>query len=135
VRKTLELGNRLQDLIPTLNELESLLLKESLPRAVVNELRLIAEEGISNIILYAYESGEERRIEVTVSCDGEEVRLELRDDGKPFNPLDAPNPDLDAPLEARPEGGLGIYLMRSLTDEMSYARESGRNVLILKKRL
>jgi anti-sigma regulatory factor (Ser/Thr protein kinase) len=135
VRKTLELGNRLQDLIPTLNELESLLLKESLPQAVAKELRLIAEEGISNIILYAYESGEERRIEVTVSCNGGEVRLELRDDGKPFNPLDAPNPDLDAPLETRPEGGLGIYLMRSLTDEMSYARESGRNVLILKKRL
>lgn len=135
MRKTLELGNRLQDLIPTLNELESLLLKESLPRAVVNELRLIAEEGISNIILYAHEGGEERRIEVTVSCNGREVRLELRDDGKPFNPLDAPNPDLDAPLEARPEGGLGIYLMRSLTDEMSYARESGRNVLILKKHL
>ena len=119
--------------MPALNELESLLLNESVPREVVGELRLIAEEGISNIILYAYESGEERRIEVTVSYDGEEVRLELRDDGKPFNPLEAPNPDLDAPLEARPEGGLGIYLMRSLADEMSYARRSGRNVLVLKK--
>jgi anti-sigma regulatory factor (Ser/Thr protein kinase) len=122
--------------MPTLGELESLLLNESVPQEVVGEIRLIAEEGISNIILYAYESGnDKRRIEVTVSCDGKVVQLELRDDGRPYNPLHAPSPDLDAPLEARPEGGLGIYLMRSLTDEMSYARKSGWNVLVLKKRL
>jgi anti-anti-sigma factor len=102
VRKSLELGNRLSDLAAVLDELESLLLGEGLRRELVGELRLIAEEGISNIILYAYESGKVGTIEVTVSYDGDEVKLELRDDGRAFNPLDAPRPDLNAPLEARP---------------------------------
>jgi serine/threonine-protein kinase RsbW len=135
VRKSLELGNRLSDLAAVLDELESLLFREGLRRELVGEVRLIAEEGISNIILYAYESGKVGTIEVTVSYDGDEVKLELRDDGRAFNPLDAPRPDLNAPLEARPEGGLGIYLMRSLTDEMSYSRNGGWNVLMMKKRV
>jgi anti-sigma regulatory factor (Ser/Thr protein kinase) len=135
VRENLELSNRLSDLPAALDELESLLSSEQLPLETIRELRLVAEEVISNIIRYAFKGGEEQRIEVILSCDGQEVRLELRDQGMPFNPLEAPEPDLDAPIETRSEGGLGIHLMRELTDEMSYVRQGGRNVLTLTRRL
>ena len=135
MRENLELSNRLSDLPAALDELESLLSSEQLPLETIRELRLVAEEVISNIIRYAFKGGEEQRIEVILSCDGQEVRLELRDQGMPFNPLEAPEPDLDAPLETRPEGGLGIHLMRKLTDEMSYVRQGGRNVLTWTRRL
>jgi len=59
----------------------------------------------------------------------------VEDDGKPFDPLQAPPPDLSLPLERRPIGGLGIHLIRNLMDEVSYARVGGRNVLKMVKHL
>ena len=118
-----------------LDQLESLLLDEQIPNDVVGEVRLLVEEAVSNIIQYAHGSVQERQIGVTLEYDKTAVILEFRDDGSPFNPLEAPPPDLDAPLEERPDGGLGIHLMKSLADEASYAREGKTNVLILTKRL
>jgi anti-sigma regulatory factor (Ser/Thr protein kinase) len=135
VREELRLSNRLSALPAALDRLESLLSDEKLPVETIGELRLVAEEGLSNIIRYAYEGSEEQGIEVTLSCDGGEVRIELRDQGKPFNPVETPAPNLEAPLEERPEGGLGIHLMRELTDEMSYVRRGSSNILTLTRRL
>lgn len=118
-----------------LDQLESLLFDEKCEGELVGQVRLIAEEAASNIVRYAFESGEEHRIEVTLSCSQTEVKLELRDDGRPFNPLEVPPPDLDRPIEQRPDGGLGVFLMKSLADEASYAREGNTNVLMLTKRL
>jgi anti-sigma regulatory factor (Ser/Thr protein kinase) len=120
--------------MPVLDELESLLLAEDLPNELVGEIRLVAEEGLSNIINYCGESAEEHCIEAILSLEGGVVCLELRDDGKPFNPLEFPPPDLDAPIDRRPNGGLGIHLIKELMDTISYAREGGRNVLVLKKK-
>jgi anti-sigma regulatory factor (Ser/Thr protein kinase) len=118
-----------------LDQLESLLIDEKIPKDTVGEVRLIAEEALSNIIQYAYKSGEERFIEVIVSYDKAEVTLETRDDGQAFNPLEVPPPNLDEPIEARDMGGLGIHLMTSLADETSYARRGPTNILVLKKRV
>ena len=61
--------------------------------------------------------------------------IEISDDGQPFNPLkDAPKPDLEAALEDRPIGGLGIHLVLTMMDEMHYRRENERNHLTLVKR-
>ena len=64
-----------------------------------------------------------------------EVTLEFRDDGRPFDPLAAPPPDLRSPMEHRSTGGLGIHLLRSLVDAAEYVRLGSENVLTLKKRL
>lgn len=132
---TFELANRISELGPVLDQLESLLLDEKIPNDIVGEVRLLAEEALSNIIQYAYGSEEEGRIEMTLAFDTAEVTLETRDEGKLFNPLEAPPPDLDKPIEEREIGGLGIHLMTSLADEASYARRGHTNVLVLKKRL
>ena len=61
------------------------------------------------------------------------MTIVVEDDGKPFNPLDAPPPNLDLPIDERPIGGLGIFLMKSLTSAMDYRREGDRNTLTLTK--
>jgi len=60
--------------------------------------------------------------------------VEVSDNGKPFNPLDHPEPDLNQPLEERPIGGLGIHLIRKFVDQLAYRRDAGRNILTLRKR-
>jgi len=59
----------------------------------------------------------------------------VEDDGKPFDPTQAPVVDTSLPLEKKPIGGLGIHLIRRAMDEMSYRRQANRNVLRMVKRL
>ena len=62
------------------------------------------------------------------------VMAEISDDGRAFDPLQVPPPDLDADLELRPIGGLGVHFMKTLMDEVAYRREGGRNILTMRKR-
>jgi serine/threonine-protein kinase RsbW len=70
-------------------------------------------------------------IEITVARVGNGVRAVVADDGRAFNPLEAPVPDTSSALEARTPGGLGIALVRALTDEVGYERRNDRNRLSL----
>jgi anti-sigma regulatory factor (Ser/Thr protein kinase) len=63
------------------------------------------------------------------------VTVTVEDDGVPFNPLEATEPDLDRPLEERSIGGLGIHLVKNLMDDVEYRREAGRNYLVMRKRV
>jgi len=94
---------------------------------------LALEEIVTNVIKYAYPDGEAGTHEVEVEADflPGSLRLRIADDGREFDPLSAPPPPLDAPVEDRPVGGLGIHLLRNLTDHLEYARTEGRNVLTL----
>lgn len=134
MRATTTLGNDLAELPAALDWLEAALRAAGVGEAVVGELRLVAEEGLSNVIRYAYADAARHSIEVTLEVGGGEVQLVLRDDGRPFNPLAAPAPDLDAPTGERPAGGLGIHLLKNLVDRADYRRENGANLLRLVKR-
>lgn len=134
MRATTTLGNELAELPGALDWLEAMLRAAGVGKMVVHELRLAAEESLSNIIRHAYADTARHSIEVTVEIDGGEIQLVLRDDGRPFSPLAAPTPDLDAPVEQRPAGGLGIHLLRNLVDRADYRRENDTNVLRLVKR-
>ncbi|MGH8699537.1 MAG: ATP-binding protein [Burkholderiales bacterium] len=134
MRATTTLGNDLAELPAALDWLEAALRAAGVAAAVVGEMRLVAEEGLSNVIRYAYADSARHSIEVTVEIGGGEIRLVLRDDGRPFNPLAAPAPDLDGPIEQRSGGGLGIHLLKNLVDRADYRREDDANVLRLVKR-
>ena len=99
-----------------------------------NDMRLVAEEVVTNVAKYAYAPSAAAAMEVRVSMGDDAVSLEFRDRGRPFDPLGQPPPDLDAPLEERPVGGLGLTLVRALVEEARYAREDTVNVLRLVKR-
>ena len=97
------------------------------------EVRLVAEEMLTNFIKYAQTASEGRLVELRLAVSSEAVRMEFRDAGPPFNPLDIPPPDLTSPPEERGIGGLGVHLVRSLVDEATYTREGSANVLVLIK--
>ncbi|MEW6754650.1 MAG: ATP-binding protein [Candidatus Latescibacterota bacterium] len=103
------------------------------PKAV-KEIMVAVEEPLMNVISYAYPGGGG---DVEIAHGAEQERglvIEITDHGVPFDPLSLPDPDVNAPLEDRRAGGLGIYMMRRMMDEVSYRREEGRNVLTLAKR-
>jgi sigma-B regulation protein RsbU (phosphoserine phosphatase) len=102
---------------------------------VVASINLALDELITNIISYGYEDHGPHEIVLRMSVQDGELTAELEDDGKAFNPLQAPEPDLTKPIEERPIGGLGIHLARKVMDRVEYRRELGKNLLVMKKRI
>jgi serine/threonine-protein kinase RsbW len=99
-----------------------------LPESRGDHLALAVEEAFVNICRYAY-GGEGGAVEVRVGHQPGEVTVELADHGPPFDPLAAAEPDPDRPLAERAPGGMGLLLLRTITDDVRYRRETDRNVL------
>ncbi|NJD37987.1 MAG: ATP-binding protein [Geobacter sp.] len=97
----------------------------------LNRFELVVEEAVINIMLYAYPDGGGSLAVELWQGDGQLLHLQLEDQGPPFNPLEPRKLDLSAPLEERSIGGLGVHLVQSLSDGMSYQRENGSNRLEL----
>lgn len=100
------------------------------------KLRLSIEEAVENVVCYAYEGGI-GWLEVGTSLDHDSLILtiELRDAGIPFNPLEAPDPDVSLPANERKVGGLGIFLCKKMMDSINYQYVDGNNVLTMTKRV
>ncbi len=96
-----------------------------------SRLNLLLEEWLVNVISYAYGDAEEHLIELRMWRVGDELRVEVSDDGRPFDPTAQARADTSLPLEHRPIGGLGIHLMRQTTDQFLYRRQQERNVITL----
>jgi serine/threonine-protein kinase RsbW len=96
------------------------------------DTQLAVEEVITNIILHGYE---ETGGEILISCTITPRRIGIRvtDSAPPFDPLSIPEPDLDGNTEDRKIGGLGVYLLRQVMDEISYRYENGKNILTMVK--
>ncbi len=131
----LRLVNDLAGLAELAERVEGFGAAQRLPANLVNAINVVLDEAVSNAINHGYAAGVRGEIAVRLRRAGEGVLLEVEDDGKPFDPLQAPPPDLSLPIERRPIGGLGIHLIRNLMDEVSYARVGDRNVLKMVKHL
>lgn len=97
------------------------------------DLVLAVNEAVTNILLHGYE---ERPGAVIVCVEANESNLLVRliDDAPHFDPTAVPPPDINLPLEDRPLGGLGVHMMRQLTDELIYhVTDEGKNELIFVK--
>ena len=106
-----------------------------LSAAVEADVNLALDEVLANVILHGFTDSVEHEIIVRLGLEPGCVSMEVEDDGRHFNPLDAPAPDLTSPIIDRPIGGLGIYLVKSIMDELDYRRREGRNCLFMKKRV
>jgi anti-sigma regulatory factor (Ser/Thr protein kinase) len=103
------------------------LAEEGVPGRTIHHVRLVVEELVVNVVRYAYEDRDAHKIGVDVRTEPRRVVVTIEDDGRPFNPHDAPAPELRASLETRRVGGLGIHLVKKLSRELTYSRENGRN--------
>ena len=105
--------------------------RENWPAQFIFRVNLVLEELGLNIMNYGHDEGL-HEFEITLTSEADVLRIEVTDDGRPFDPLnEAPEPDLDASVDDRQVGGLGIYLVRTMVDEMSYRREQDKNHLTL----
>ncbi len=99
-------------------------------------LNLALEEWVANTINYAYPEGVSGEVELTAQVVDGVLTLVIKDQGKPFDPTQHAEIDVEAELEDRPIGGLGIHLVKAIMDSMHYERlDEGYNVLTLKKKL
>ena len=101
--------------------------------AICYDVWLALEEAVSNTIKYGYEDQQGHTIHVRAGLEGKDLFLEIEDDAKAFNPLEAPGPDFSLPVEEKPIGRLGIYLMRSVMDQVDYKRSATKNILRMTK--
>jgi serine/threonine-protein kinase RsbW len=98
-------------------------------------LRLAVEEVCTNLVEHGYRGGPAGPVEICAQRGADRVTLRIRDRGRPFDPHDAPAPDLSSDAGTRRAGGLGLYLVRQLMDEVGYVADADAgNVLTLVKR-
>lgn len=109
--------------------------EQGIQREIIQALDLALEEHLTNVLSYAYGDQCSHEIIIRLTVCQNWLEAEVVDDGRPFDPLEQPPADTSLPLEQKPVGGLGIHLIRKLMDDVSYARESARNTLRLRKRI
>ena len=98
-----------------------------IPMKVVSKLQIVADEIYSNIVRYS----QAKNAKVTAVQNGTVLSLRFEDDGKPYDPTTAAEPDITASAEEREIGGLGIFIVRNMMDSMDYRYKDGHNVLTL----
>ena len=116
--------------IPTLAEWIEMI---GLPQELNMPINLALEEAVSTVMLYAYpgKSGQ-----VLVECDkSDKLVFTITDSGVPFDPTQQEDPDVTQSAEERPIGGLGIFLVRQIMDDIRYERKDDKNILTLTKKL
>lgn len=100
----------------------------------IYSIQLAADEAASNIIEHAYEGIKDGEIELTCDMRGGKLTITMQDHGKSFDPKKIKKPNLKAGLSERQIGGLGVYLMRKLMDEVNYRSSGSGNLLTMVKR-
>jgi serine/threonine-protein kinase RsbW len=120
---------RLNGLVRRFGELHEI------PSRALYAMNLALDEVVTNTILYGFEDPAGKELAVRLVASPGEVFGELIDEGREFNPMTVPSPDLNAPLQERELGGLGLHLVRSLMDRLEYRRDGSKNVLTLVKRI
>lgn len=134
MKSTLRIKGTLPELNTVHSHLHSLDHNWRLGRKVCIEINLILDELITNIIEHG-ERGNEHHIDIILSKVGRNLTIEVKDDGPPFDPTICALPDTTLTLDKRKCGGLGILLVRRLSDNCRYRREQNKNVLTLQKTL
>lgn len=101
-------------------------------------LNLVLEEAVTNVIMYAYPQNEDHTMTLKTWTEQSDnvIAFELKDQGKPFNPIEeAPEVDTTLSADERQIGGLGIFLINKIMDEVAYRYEGGSNILTMKKNI
>ena len=129
LRNNIEEINRLHTFIEEVGEMVAL------PMKTVMNLNVVLEEAVTNVILYAYPKEEHEYIHLTAKEQEGKLIFILTDSGKAFDPTQAPDADITLSADDRQIGGLGIFLIRKIMNEVKYVRIDGKNVLTLEKEL
>ena len=132
MRKEISIHNRVGELERVNQFVEDIGEELGLDMELLMNLNLVMEEMVSNIIFYAYPEGTDASIELVAESDGKELTFVLSDQGKEFDPtLKDADPDVN-PMD-RDIGGMGIFIVKNIMNEVTYQRLEGKNLLTMKK--
>ena len=104
-----------------------------LKKEIIFKLCLALEEIVYNIISYAFDDDNSHFISVLLSVLPDKIAMEIRDKGKPFNPIEKGAPNFERSFKEKSQGGVGLYLVTQFMDETEYRREFGENIFVMKK--
>jgi anti-sigma regulatory factor (Ser/Thr protein kinase) len=130
-KKQLELEAIPENLSDALNFINNELKLAGMTAEKINEMDIAVEEIFMNITNYAYKP-ESGNACITVSTS-DKILIIFEDSGKPYNPLEQAPPDLEKPLVNRDIGGLGVFLVKKIMDNVKYDRRNGKNILTIMK--
>jgi anti-sigma regulatory factor (Ser/Thr protein kinase) len=135
IERRLTLPNDIET-IPQLNEfIDNIAEEAGLDMSFTMSLNLALEEAVVNVMTYAYPEGTAGMVDIDIKTNGEQLTCVLSDSGTPFDPTQTPDADTTLSAEERPIGGLGIFLVRQIMDDISYQYVDNKNVLTLTKTL
>ena len=132
---TLHVRNSLTAMTDAIEVAARWLAEQHAPPAADYFASLVIEELVTNCIKYGYGDTNEHNIEIELKYVAAGLTVTVTDDGQRFNPLELPEPDVNLPVEERSIGGLGIHLLRKMSDRIDYSWENGHNRLTLHKTL
>ncbi len=130
------ISNDMVEVERTRDFLEEVCNEYRIDRELFKMLNLAMEEWVANVISYAYEEGVKGDVELTTYMESGRLTITVKDRGTPFDPTKQNDVDVDAGLEDRKIGGLGIHLVRSIMDTVEYRRTTdGYNEVTLTKKI
>lgn len=135
MRKELIIKNHVQELEQVTAFVESIGEELRLSQELLGDLQLVMEEMVVNVISYAYPEGTTADITLIAESDGNELTFVLSDKGKEFDPTQQEDADMSINPAEREIGGMGIFIVKNIMNEVTYQRLEGHNLLTMKKTL
>lgn len=131
----LVLHNDVQEISKLADFVDSIAEENQLDPSLAMSLNLALEEAVTNVVLYAYPKGTDGEVDITARLADGSLEFVISDSGIPFDPTAAPKADTTLSVQERPIGGLGIYLVREIMDDVHYERVDGKNRLSISKKV
>ncbi len=135
MEKKFIIENRIEELPILFSKVEELGDEWNLSVPITMNINLVLEEAVTNVIFYAFNDEKRHEIIILVSLENKVLKIEIIDDGLPFDPTNRPMPDVTLSAEDREIGGLGIYLIQQIMDTVKYSRIDNNNILTLTKNI
>ncbi len=133
--KHLALHNDIKQISLLSEFIDNIAEEQKLDSSLAMSINLALEEAATNVIMYAYPKGTEGAVDLDAIIRPDSLQFVLTDSGKAFDPTAAPVADISLDVKDRPIGGLGIYLVRNIMDQVYYERKDGKNVLTMIKQI
>jgi len=127
--------NDIQQIPQLADFVETIAEEKHLDHSLTLSLNLALEEAVTNVIMYAYPEGTDGLVDIEAIIREHSLSFVISDSGQAFDPTAQPDADVSQSIENRQVGGLGIYLVRSIMDNVSYERNGGKNILSMTKNI
>ena len=130
----ISLNNDLGELRVAAEQIDAFCASQGMPAAIAYAVNLSVDELLTNTISYGYDDDDVHGLDLALRMDGDVIVIEITDDARPFDPSQNTTPDTSAGIDERSIGGLGIFLVHELMDEVQYRRIDEQNIVTLRKR-